>query len=101
MKIHILTSLNGVSYPATSALLMFYDKKVFPNIDIRLWKELHNAGFVTDNERGHGFTLEQWWKYVNIIRQLAKETSLIARQVEKRLFDYNKQNQKRKIISRE
>ena len=94
LKIHILTSLKGVSYPAASALLMFYDKKLFPVIDIRVWKELYHAGLVTNNERGQGFTLEQWWTYVGIIRELAKETNLTARQVEKRLFDYNKQNQK-------
>ena len=94
LKIHILTYLHGVSYPAASALLMFYDKTKYPVIDIRVWKELYNVGLVTNNERGQGFTLEQWWTYLNIIRKLAKETNLTARQVEKRLFDNNKLNQK-------
>jgi hypothetical protein len=94
LKIHILTSLKGVSYPAASALLMFYDKTMFPVIDIRVWKELYSVGLVKNNERGQGFTLEQWWTYVEIIRKIATETKLTARQVEKRLFDYNKQNQK-------
>ncbi|WP_423130163.1 hypothetical protein [Gaoshiqia sp. Z1-71] len=94
LKIHILTSLMGVSYPAASALLMFYDKTIFPVIDIRVWKELYNAGLVSNNERGQGFTLEQWWTYVKIIRKISHETNLTARQVEKRLFDYNKVNQK-------
>lgn len=94
LKIHILTSLSGVSYPAASALLMFYDKTLFPVIDIRVWTELYNVGLVTNNERGQGFTLEQCWRYIEIIREIAKETNLSARQVEKRLFDYNKSNQK-------
>ena len=32
VKIHILTALIGVKYPAASALLMFYDQKKYPII---------------------------------------------------------------------
>ena len=73
---------------------MFYDKSIYPVIDIRVWKELYYFGLVSVNERGQNFTLEQCWTYIDVIRKLTKKTNLIARQVEKRLFDYNKKNQK-------
>lgn len=97
MKIHILTALSGVNYPSASALLMFYDKDNYPIIDIRVWKQLYNLKLVTENSRGQNFTLNQWEKYLRIIRQLAKKHNITARQVEKRLFDYDKANQKGKL----
>ena len=91
VKIHILTALEGVHYPAASAILMFYDKKKYPVIDIRVWQQLHNAGLVKTNPRGQGFRLNEWITYLNIIRNIASETNLTARQVEKRLFDIDRE----------
>ena len=90
---HILTALNGVNYPAASAILMFYDRTQYPIIDIRVWKQLYKAGLVTTNARGQSFRLKEWEKYLEIIRTLAKSTNLTARQVEKRLFDIDKNEQ--------
>ena len=97
LKIHILTALMGVNYPSASAFLMFYDKDEYPIIDIRVWKRLYDLKLVTENSKGQNFTLNQWGKYIEIIRQLAKEHKITARQVEKRLFDYDKANQKGKL----
>ena len=97
LKIHILTTLLGVKYPSASSLLMFYDKDNYPIIDIRVWKRLYDLKLVTENSRGQNFTLNQWEKYLAIIRALAKEHKITARQVEKRLFDYDKENQKGKL----
>jgi hypothetical protein len=94
LKIHILTALNGVSIPAASAILMFYDQKKYPVIDIRVWRQLYKFGLVLENESGQGFTLNQWETYLKVIRQISKELSITPRQVEKRLFDYDKKNQK-------
>lgn len=93
VRMHILTALNGVNYPAASAILMFYDRTQYPIIDIRVWKQLYKAGLVTTNARGQGFRLKEWEKYLEIIRAFAKSTNLTARQVEKRLFDIDKNEQ--------
>lgn len=90
LKIHILTALSGVNYPAASAILMFYDPAKYPVIDIRVWQQLYNAKLVDTNSRGQNFSLNQWGIYLKIIRDLAKELGLTARQVEKRLFDHDK-----------
>ena len=72
---------------------MFYDPKQYPVIDIRVWRQLYNYGLLTENPKGQSFTLNQWGIYLNLVREIAKELSLTPRQVEKRLFDYDKENQ--------
>ena len=93
IKIHILTALTGVNYPAASAILMFYDPTQYPVIDIRVWKQLYKYGLLTENSKGQGFSLYQCDTYLNVVRQIAKELSITPRQVEKRLFDHDKKNQ--------
>jgi hypothetical protein len=93
LKIHILTALIGVKYPSASAILMFYDRTKYPVLDIRVWRQLYKAKLVNTNSRGQNFTLKQCEKYFKVIRQLATDLNLTARQVEKRLFDYDKNNQ--------
>lgn len=94
IKIHILTALIGVKYPAASALLMFYDKTQYPIIDIRVWKQLYKNNLLTENPNGQAFTLGQWNNYLTVIRQIANENGLTARQIEKRLFDYDRKTQR-------
>jgi transcriptional antiterminator len=93
IKIHILTALNGVKYPAASAILMFYDKTKYPVIDIRVWKQLYKSGLVKTNPSGQGFNLNEWEKYLEIIRMIANKAKLTPRQVEKRLYDIDKKEQ--------
>jgi hypothetical protein len=93
LKMHVLTALSGVSYPAASAILMFYDQANYPVLDIRVWRQLYNAKLVDTNSRGQNFTLKQCEKYFQVIRKLAIELNLTARQVEKRIFDYDRLNQ--------
>lgn len=99
LKIHILTALSGVNYPSASAVLMFYDPKKYPVLDIRVWKQLHNAKLVECNERGQGFSLNQWELYLGVLRPMAKEMGLTVRELEKRIFDYDKKVQTKPIYS--
>ena len=99
LRMHILTALNGVNYPAASAILMFYDRKRYPVLDIRVWQQLHKAGLVHSNPRGQNFSLQQWLDYISTIRKLGKKYSLTARQVEKRLFDYDRSTRKEKLYT--
>lgn len=97
LKLHILTALNGVNYPAASAILMFYDPKKYPVLDIRVWKQLYAAKLVTTNPRGQNFSLKQCSEFLTVIRKLARELNLTARQVEKRLFDYDRSTQRGRL----
>src|SRR5579872_1554685 len=60
LRMHSLTALSGVKYPAASALLMFYDPKLYPVIDIRVWKQLYKLNLVNTNPKGQGFSLDEW-----------------------------------------
>jgi len=90
VKIHILTALVGVKYPSASAFLMFYDCTQYPIIDIRVWTQLYKNGLVNDNPSGQAFTLQQWFNYLTIIRQIAKDNGFTARQVEKHFYEYDR-----------
>ena len=93
LKIHILTALKGVNYPSASAILMFKNPDFFPVLDIRVWKQLYKNNLVSVNPRGIGFTLDQWDSYVKIIRSLSRKYNTTAREIEKKLFDYDKLTQ--------
>ena len=93
LKIHILTALKGVSYPAASAILMFHNRIKFAVIDIRVWRQLYNAKLVDTNPNGQNFSLKECELFYKVIRNLAAEMNLSARQVEKRIFDYDKLTQ--------
>ncbi|TPD71119.1 hypothetical protein [Flavobacterium microcysteis] len=93
LKIHTLTALKGVSYPAASAILMFYNPILYPVLDIRVWRQLYNSKLLDSNPKGQNFTLIQCENYYEVIRSLALDLNLTARQVEKRIFDYDKKNQ--------
>ena len=97
LKLHILTALNGVNYPAASAILMFYDPKKYPVLDIRVWKQLYAAKLVNINPRGQNFSLKQCGEFLTVIRKLARELNLTARQVEKRLFDNDRNTQRGRL----
>ena len=93
LKIHILTALKGVNYPSASSILMFKNPDFYPVLDIRVWKQLYKNNLVSVNPRGIGFTLDQWDSYVKIIRSLSRKYNTTAREIEKKLFDYDKLTQ--------
>ena len=93
LKIHILTALRGVNYPSASAVLMFYDKKKFSVLDIRVWRQLYKNGLVKTNPKGRNFSLNNWENYLEILRELAERNDMTCREVEKRIFDYDKKVQ--------
>ena len=94
LRMHSLTALNGVKYPAASALLMFYDPNEYPVIDIRVWKQLYKLNLVNTNPGGQGFSLDEWITYLEIMRNAALEFHIPVRQLEKRFFDLDRVEQK-------
>jgi len=92
LKIHILTALIGVKYPSASAILMFLNQD-YPVLDIRVWKQLYKLQLVKTNPNGQNFSLEEWSTYLKVIRSIANKYNTNARQIEKKLFDFDKSNQ--------
>lgn len=94
LSIHILSALKGVNYPSASAILMFCNPDRFPVLDIRVWKQLYRSNLVNENPRGMNFTLDQWRKYLKVIRGLSVQYNLTAHQIEKRISNFDKLHQK-------
>ena len=85
-RLEALTSLKGVSIPMASAILMLLNPKRYGVIDIRVWELLHKLGTVTKNSRAVGFTFNNWYQFLMIIRYFARMHSCTARDIERTLF---------------
>ena len=85
-RLEALTSLNGVSIPMASALLMLIDPRRYGVIDIRAWQLLYKLGAVTTNKHGRGFHFDNWYQYLTILRYFAKEFGVPVRDVGRALF---------------
>jgi len=100
LKLHLLTALQGVKYPSASAILMFYNKKKYPVLDMRVWQQLFIAKLLKQNQKGQNFTLNQCIDYFRIVRKIGLDSKLTARQVEKKLWDYDKKVRKNNLYKK-
>lgn len=96
-RLESLLELDGVSVPMASALLMFIDPKRYGVIDIRVWQLLHEAGVVTKNARGAGFSFENWHQYLIILRDFARKFRVSARDIERTLFAVHREYQEGRL----
>jgi hypothetical protein len=55
-------------------------------IDIRVWQLLYSLRAVTKKSSGVGFTYNNWYQFLLIIRYFAKELHVGARDIERSLF---------------
>lgn len=85
-KIELLTKLLGVSIPMASAILMLTNPKRYGVIDIRVWQLLYKMKSVTKKSSGVGFSFNNWYHYLMIIRYYAKKYDVKARDIERTLF---------------
>lgn len=92
-RLEALTTLQGVSVPMASAVLMLLDPKRYGVIDIRVWELLHNLGTVTKNSRAVGFSFQNWYQFLMIIRHFAKLHGCKARDIGRALFSAHKKYQ--------
>lgn len=69
-----------------SSVLMLLDPKRYGVIDIRVWQLLYEFGTVTKNPRGVGFSFNNWYQFLMIIRYFAKKFGCGARNIERTLF---------------
>jgi hypothetical protein len=93
-RLEALTTLNGVSVPMASAILMLLNPKRYGVIDIRVWQLMHKIGAVTKKFTGVNFTFQNWYQYLMIIRYFAEKFRTSARLIELTLFKAHKKYQK-------
>jgi hypothetical protein len=92
-RLEALTTLSGVSIPMASAVLMLLDPKRYGVIDMRVWQLMYKVGAVKKNPRGTGFTFQNWYQFLMIIRYFARKFGVSARLVERALFLAHKEYQ--------
>ena len=88
-RIAVLDRLQGVGIAIASAILTVIDPQAYGIIDRRVWRLLHEYGEVDHDPAGENLTLESWLDYLPKVRQWATELGASAREVERRLFDFD------------
>lgn len=83
-RMEALTAIPGVGAPVGSALLLFACGDTYPILDVNALASLDHKG------RGR-YPTEFWLRYLGFVRQLAAENHMSAREVEKALWEYEKQ----------
>ena len=87
-QIKVLFALNGVSYPLASVILHFAFPDKYPILDFRaIW----SLGW----EQPKYYTFGFWQKYCVKIQDISKETRESMRTVDKALWEYSKEHQKK------
>jgi len=86
-KMKMLCKLKGVGIPTASALLAIVYPKKYPIIDVRcvyMLKELRE-------NINKSITINNWLKYLRIMRNIAKENMITPRELDKVLFAMHKE----------
>jgi hypothetical protein len=93
-RLEALRTLDGVSVPMASAILMLLDSRRYGVIDIRVWQLLYALGEVTKKSNGVGFNFNNWYQFLMKLRYFAKKLRVRARDIERSLFFAHQANQK-------
>ena len=93
-RIEALMTLDGVSVPMASAILMLLQPRRYGVIDIRVWQLLYAMGAITKKSSGVGFNFNNWYQFLMIIRYFAKKLGVGARDIERSLFLAHQEFQK-------
>lgn len=87
-KMRILCELKGINIPTASAILSVVYPKKYPIIDIRCLEALKD---VLNFEISKHVSLNNWLKYLVIMRDIAKENNIIPRELDMALFAIHKE----------
>ena len=93
-RLEALRTLDGVSVPMASAILMLLEPRRYGVIDIRVWQLLHALGEVTKKSSGVGFDFNNWYQFLMKLRYFAKKLRVGARDIERSLFFAHRANQR-------
>jgi len=99
-RIELLTQLEGVAIPVSSAILTLTDPKNYGVIDIRVWDVVYTYGLVKVNRRGTNFSFNNWYNYLVKLRYFAEKFKVKARDIERTIFLYHWKVQKGRLGSK-
>lgn len=85
LRVCLLTALRGVDLPMASVLLHFGFDNRYPIIDFRAFEALGVP-------RQSYYTVETWQKYTDVCRDLAQQSGVDMRTLDRALWQYSKDN---------
>lgn len=88
-KIQTLCELNGVGIPTASAILTIIYPEKYAVIDIRCLEALND---ILKIKISKSVSLKTWLKYLELIRNIAKENNIKPRELDMALFAMHKEN---------
>jgi hypothetical protein len=92
LRIELLTLLKGVSWPTASVILHFCHTEPYPIIDFRaLW----SLGVEADSSK---YDFDLWLDYTCFCRNIAADTGVSMRALDKALWQFSKVNQGKTTI---
>lgn len=87
VRIGVLRILEGVGWPVASTLLHFTHRDPYPILDYRaLWS-------LGVEQPPAYYEFATWWNYVTSCRRLAVSAGVSARELDRALWQYSKENQ--------
>lgn len=98
-RLELLCTLDGVSVPMASAILTLLDPRRYGVIDIRVWQILYRLGAVTRKPNGTGFTFEDWYRFLMIVRYFARKLGVKTRDIERTLFAVHRKYQRGRLYA--
>lgn len=87
LKIKHLLKLKGVGIPTASAILTICFPDKYAVIDVRCIQMLNKIGIKIRKS----ITINRWFEYLKIIRELAHENNLTPRQIDQILFSMHRE----------
>lgn len=87
LKIKQLLKLKGVGIPTASAILTIVFPDRYAVIDVRCIQMLNKLGIRIKET----ITINRWFEYLNIMRELARENNFTPRQIDQILFSMHRE----------
>jgi hypothetical protein len=88
-RIEVLRLLDGVDWPTASVILHFFHKDRYPILDFRaLWS--------IKLEKPKQYDSSFWWHYTRVCRDAAQRNNVDMRTLDRALWQYSKEKQRRR-----
>jgi len=89
-RVEVLRTLKGVDYPVASVILHFAFPDQYSILDFRA---IESLGW--DAPKHQAYDFQYWMRYTFRIREIASQTGLPIRTIDKALWEYSKQKSER------
>lgn len=87
LRVYPLLALKGVGWPTASVILHFWHSEPYPILDFRaLWSLGHD-------KPPTAYTFDFWWSYTLFCRELAKDSNISMRSLDRALWQYSAEKQ--------